>query len=66
MWFSPTAVRLSNMSYYMAQVTKTDKGYEAKCQEHGVIGTWDDQDDAYDAAAAHDTKHGYDGEGDYE
>jgi hypothetical protein len=54
------------MAYYAAQVKMTKTGYEAKCEEHGVIGTWDDHDDALDEAAAHDTSHGYDGEGDYE
>ena len=54
------------MAYYMAQTKKTDKGYEAICEEHGIISTHDDEDDAGDAAAEHDTEHGYDGQGDYE
>ncbi len=52
----------SGRKYYMAQV---DKSNRAICEVHGVIGTYEDYDDAADAAAAHDTEHGYDGEGDY-
>ena len=48
--------------YYMAQVNRVGNSFQGKCQEHGVIGTWADEDDACDAAAAHDTEHGYDGE----
>jgi hypothetical protein len=49
----------SSEKYYMAQVNKNN---EARCQEHGIIGQYADRDDALDAAAAHDTEHGYDGE----
>lgn len=54
------------MSYYMAQTKKTTDGYQAICEVHGVIGTYEDDDDAGDAAAAHDTEHGYDGEDGFE
>lgn len=46
----------------MAKVKATKAGNKVICEKHGVIATIADADDAYDAAAAHDTEHGYEGE----
>lgn len=53
------------MSYQIAKVKATAEGNQVICETHGKVGQpIKDKDDAYDAAAAHDTSaHGYDTEG---